>query len=129
MNKKLKNFGFKPHDIKNSYAKFSKKKMASAKPRKLRVSSISPTTIVVSSVPKKSTKSAFNRASKVRREAMISSLTGTLNYKKPIGPRRRATETQLAALAKARAARAAKRSGSMLYITGPPILSRAELMV
>ena len=114
--------------IKSAYAKFSKKKMASAKPRKLRVSSVSPTTIVVSSVPQ-TRKTPFNRASKAKRSAMISALTGTLNYKKPIGPRRRATETQLAALAKARAARASKRSGSMLYLSAPPILSRAELMV
>ena len=97
--------------------------ISTAKPRKLRVSSISPTTVVISSVPKKSTKSAFNRASKVSREAMLAALTGTLNYKKPIGPRRRATEKQLAALAKARAASAAKRSGSgsMLRITDAPV--------
>lgn len=112
-----------------AYAKFSKKKMSPAKPRKLRVSSVSPTTVVISSVPNKPTKSAFNRASSVRRASMITALTGTLNYKKPIGPKRRATDAQLASLAKARATRAAKKRGSMLYIEGPPILSRAELMV
>ena len=39
--------------------------------------------------------SIFNSASPAEREQMLSGLTKTINYKKPIGPKRRATETQL----------------------------------
>jgi hypothetical protein len=56
--------------------------------------------------------SAFNRASATKRASMISALTDTLNYKTPMGPRRRPTATQLASLAKARAARASKSATS-----------------
>lgn len=62
--------------------------------------------------------SAFNRASPAKRAEMLSKLTGTLNYKKPIGPRRRATAAQLAALARARAVRAERR-GAVARTTGP----------
>ena len=55
--------------------------------------------------------SAFNSATPAQRATMISSLTRTINYKKPIGPKRRATAAQLAALANARAARAGRRAG------------------
>ena len=109
-----------------AYAKFSKKMMSSAKPRKLRVSAVSPSTVVITSVPKtrKPRNTSFNSASSARRAAMISALTGTLNYKKPMGPRRRPTEAQLAALVRARAARGGRGGGGQ-YIP----LSRAEMMV
>ena len=60
--------------------------------------------IVTSSNP-----SAFNSASPAERALMISNLTGTLNYKRPMGPKRQATPAQLAALAKGRAARGDKK--------------------
>lgn len=52
--------------------------------------------------------SAFNSASPEERARMISTLTKTLNYKRPMGPKRQATPAQLAALAKGRATRAEK---------------------
>ena len=54
--------------------------------------------------------SAFNLASPEERARMISAIENKekLNYKKPIGPKRRATPAQLAALAKGRATRAEK---------------------
>jgi hypothetical protein len=63
--------------------------------------------IVTSSNP-----SAFNSASPAERALMISNLTDTLNYKKPMGPKRQATAAQLAALAKGRAARAEKKNAN-----------------
>jgi hypothetical protein len=116
-----------------AYAKFSKKMISSAKPRKLRVSAVPTSTLVITSVPKtrkprKPRNTSFNSVSSVGRAAMISALTNTLNYKRPIGPRRKATDKQLAALARARAARAG-RGGNGGQINTIPILSRAELMV
>jgi hypothetical protein len=103
-----------------AYTKFSKKMISSAKPRKLRVSAVPLSTLVITSVPKtrKPRNTSFNSVSSVGRAAMISALTNTLNYKKPIGPRRRATDKQLAALAKARAARAVRagRGGNAIQI-------------
>jgi hypothetical protein len=40
--------------------------------------------------------SVFNSASPAERELIPSGLTKKLNYKKPIGPKRKATEAQLA---------------------------------
>jgi hypothetical protein len=61
--------------------------------------------------------SIFNSASPAERQLMLSGLTETINYKKPIGPKRRATETQLAALAKARAAKTQLNNAAQKMVT------------
>ena len=69
--------------------------------------------------PKKNTQileSDFNRASPAERTAMLAALTDTQYNRKPIWPRRKATEAQLAALAKARATRAAKKAGTTVAV-------------
>jgi hypothetical protein len=60
--------------------------------------------------------SSFNAATPAERATMLSSLTGTLNYKNPIKIRRQATPAQLANLLKARTARLYKRSNSIMVV-------------
>jgi hypothetical protein len=60
--------------------------------------------------------SAFNSASAAGRAAMIADITGIARYKRRIGSSNKATPTQLASLAKARAARAAKKSGTTVAV-------------
>ena len=60
--------------------------------------------------------SAFNRATPSRRAAMLAAITDVASYKRRIGPSNLATPTQLASLAKARAARAAKKAGGIVAV-------------
>jgi hypothetical protein len=77
------------------------------------------TTVSVSSISQAQApvrKSAFNRATPARRAAMLAGITDVASYKRRIGPSNKATPTQLASLAKARAARAAKKSGGIVAV-------------
>jgi hypothetical protein len=61
--------------------------------------------------------SIFNSASPAERELMLSGLTNKLNYKKPIKAKRKATEAQLAALAKGRAAKTQLKNAAQKMVT------------
>jgi neutral trehalase len=100
----------------------TEKQLASlAKARATRAAKKTGTTVAVAvaspnlgSDPKKK----FNRASPEQRTAMLAALTDTQNYKRKgtVGPRMQATEKQLASLAKARATRAAKKTGTTVSV-------------
>lgn len=107
-----------------AYAAMPSSVMASAKRRgRPRKTSVVTTLVSTTTTPRRrSGISAFNRASAAKRAEMISQITDIARYKRRIGPSNKATPTQLASLAKARAARAAKRSGSTVAVAvaNPP---------
>ena len=110
---------------KAAYAKFSKRKMSGAN-KQMPSIAYNPLASYINASGKKiraNRKAADKKASKKLNAAVNQVVAAVKKVKKA------ASEKQLAALAKARAARAAKRGGSYLAISAPPILTRAEMMV
>ena len=107
----------------------TEKQLASlAKARATRAAKKTGTTVAVAVASPKS-ESDFNRASPEQRKAMLAALTDTQNYKRKgtVGPRMQATEKQLASLAKARATRAAKKTGTTVsVVVAAPAVKRTR---